>query len=338
MGIKEEISMDEREKILEIKNLKKHFTIKGAAFKSNGSQVKAVDDISFDLYRGETLGIVGESGSGKSTLGRTILRLLEPTEGEIIFEGTNLEKLSLRKLDDYRKNMQMIFQDPFSSLNPRMRVGKLISEPLAVRKILNKADQSKKVLDLIGKVGLPKESLTKFPHEFSGGQRQRIGIARALSLNPQLIIADEPVSALDVSVQSQVLNLMMDLQDEFKLTYLFISHDLSVVKHISDRVGVMYLGRLVEIGPKKDIYDNPLHPYTRALLSAIPVADFSSKREVIQLKGEPPSPADPPPGCAFHTRCPHAFDRCKIERPKLIQKKDGQAVACHLYTEHPMSI
>lgn len=337
MGIKEEISMDEREKILEIKNLKKYFTIKGAAFKGKGSQVKAVDDISFDLYRGETLGIVGESGSGKSTLGRTILRLLEPTEGEIIFEGTNLEKLSLRKLDDHRKNMQMIFQDPFSSLNPRMRVGKLISEPLAVRKILNKADQSKKVLDLIGKVGLPKESLTKFPHEFSGGQRQRIGIARALSLNPQLIIADEPVSALDVSVQSQVLNLMMDLQDEFKLTYLFISHDLSVVKHISDRVGVMYLGRLVEIGPKKDIYDNPLHPYTRALLSAIPVADFSSKREIIQLKGEPPSPADPPPGCAFHTRCPHAFDRCKIERPELIRQKDGQAVACHLYTEHPMS-
>ena len=338
MGIKEVISVDEREKILEIKNLKKYFTIKGAAFKGKSSQVKAVDDISFDLYRGETLGIVGESGSGKSTLGRTILRLLEPTEGEIIFEGTNLEKLSLRKLDDYRKNMQMIFQDPYSSLNPRMRVGKLISEPLAVRKILNKADQSKKVLDLIGKVGLPKESLTKFPHEFSGGQRQRIGIARALSLNPQLIIADEPVSALDVSVQSQVLNLMMDLQDEFKLTYLFISHDLSVVKHISDRVGVMYLGKLVEIGPKKDIYNNPLHPYTQALLSAIPVADFGSKREIIQLKGEPPSPSDPPPGCAFHTRCSHAFDRCKIERPELIRQKDGKSVACHLYSEQPISI
>jgi oligopeptide/dipeptide ABC transporter ATP-binding protein len=338
MGTEEVISVSEREKILEIKNLKKYFAIKGSAFKGKGGQVKAVDDVSFDLYRGETLGIVGESGSGKSTLGRTILRLLEPTEGEIIFEGTNLEKLSLRKLDGYRKNMQMVFQDPFSSLNPRMRVGKLISEPLAVRKILNKADQSKKVLDLIGKVGLPKESLTKFPHEFSGGQRQRIGIARALSLNPQLIIADEPVSALDVSVQSQVLNLMMDLQDEFNLTYLFISHDLSVVKHISDRVGVMYLGKLVEIGLKKDIYDNPLHPYTQALLSAIPMVGFGSKREIIQLKGEPPSPSDPPSGCAFHTRCSHAFDRCKIERPELIQQKEGQSVACHLYTKSPMSI
>lgn len=324
--------MGEREKILEVKNLKKYFPVKGVAFKDKGSQVKAVDDISFDLYKGETLGIVGESGSGKSTLGRTILRLLEPTEGEIIFEGTNFEKVKTRKIDNYRKNMQMVFQDPFSSLNPRMRVGKLIGEPLAVRKILNKADQHKKVLDLIEKVGLPKEALTKFPHEFSGGQRQRIGIARALSLTPKLIIADEPVSALDVSVQSQVLNLMMDLQDEFNLTYLFISHDLSVVKHISDRVGVMYLGKLVEIGPKKGIYDKPLHPYTQALLSAIPKADFGSKREIIEMKGEPPSPSNPPAGCAFHTRCQHAFDRCKIERPELIMQEEGQSVACHLYT------
>lgn len=325
--------MSEREKILEIKNLKKYFPIKSAASKDKGGQVKAVDDISFDLYKGETLGIVGESGSGKSTLGRTILRLLEPTEGEIIFEGTNFEKVKTRKIDDYRKHMQMVFQDPFSSLNPRMRVGKLIGEPLAVRKILNKADQYKKVLDLIEKVGLPKESLTKFPHEFSGGQRQRIGIARALSLTPKLIIADEPVSALDVSIQSQVLNLMMDLQDEFNLTYLFISHDLSVVKHISDRVGVMYLGKLVEIGEKKGIYNEPLHPYTQALLSAIPKVDFGSKKKVIEMKGEPPGPSNPPAGCAFHIRCPYAFDRCKIERPKLIKQREGQSVACHLYTK-----
>ncbi len=325
--------MNEREKILEVKNLKKYFPVKGVAFKDKGSQVKAVDDISFDLYKGETLGIVGESGSGKSTLGRTILRLLEPTDGQIIFEGVNFEKVKTRKIDNYRKNMQMVFQDPFSSLNPRMRVGKLIGEPLAVRKVLNKEDQYKKVLDLIEKVGLPKEALTKFPHEFSGGQRQRIGIARALSLTPKLIIADEPVSALDVSVQSQVLNLMMDLQDEFNLTYLFISHDLSVVKHISDRVGVMYLGKLVEIGPKKGIYDEPLHPYTQALLSAIPKADFGTKREIIEMKGEPPSPSNPPTGCAFHTRCQFAFDRCKTERPELLEQREGQSVACHLYTE-----
>ena len=330
--------MSEREKILEIKNLKKYFPIKGLALIDKGSQVKAVDDISFVLYKGETLGIVGESGSGKSTLGRTILRLLEPTEGEIIFEGTNFEKVKPSKIDDYRKNMQMVFQDPFSSLNPRMRVGKLIGEPLAVRKTLNKADQYEKVLDLIEKVGLPKEALTKFPHEFSGGQRQRIGIARALSLTPKLIIADEPVSALDVSVQSQVLNLLMDLQEEFNLTYLFISHDLSVVKHISDRVGVMYLGKLVEIGPKERVYDEPLHPYTQALLSAIPKADFGSKREIIEMKGEPPSPANPPAGCAFHTRCQHAFDRCKIERPELIEQREGQSVACHLYTEPSVSL
>lgn len=325
--------MSEKETILEVRNLKKYFPIKTTSFKGRAGQVKAVDDVSFEIYEGETLGIVGESGSGKSTLGRTILRLLNPTEGEVVFEGIHLEKLSARELNDIRKNMQMVFQDPFSSLNPRMRVEQLVREPLVVRKILNKADQSERVIDLIEKVGLTKEALKKFPHEFSGGQRQRIGIARALSMNPKFIIADEPVSALDVSVQSQVLNLMMDLQDEFNLTYLFISHDLSVVKHISDRVGVMYLGRIVEIGPKKNIYDNPLHPYTQALLSAIPVAEFGNKREVIQLKGEPPSPADPPSGCAFHTRCPHAFDRCHIERPLLVQQASGQSVACHLYTE-----
>ncbi|WP_017378546.1 ABC transporter ATP-binding protein [Paenisporosarcina sp. TG-14] len=323
--------MNERDKLLEIKNLKKYFPIKAIPFKSKASQVKAVDGVSFDVFKGETLGIVGESGSGKSTLGRTILRLLEPTDGEIIFEGNNLEKLNNRQLNGYRKHMQMVFQDPFASLNPRMRVKDLVGEPLALQKTLSKAEQARQVLDIVEKVGLTKSSLSKFPHEFSGGQRQRIGIARVLSMNPKLIIADEPVSALDVSVQSQVLNLMMDLQDEFKLTYLFISHDLSVVKHISDRVGVMYLGRIVEIGPKSNIYVNPLHPYTQALLSSIPIANFDVKKEKIQLEGEPPSPSNPPPGCTFHTRCPHAFDRCKIERPELVEQSNGQYVACHLY-------
>ncbi|TQR20550.1 ABC transporter ATP-binding protein [Psychrobacillus vulpis] len=325
--------MIEREKLLTINHLKKYFPIKGALFKGNAGQVKAVDDVSFEIYKGETLGIVGESGSGKSTLGRTILRLMEPTDGEIIFEGTNLEKLRTRQLVEQRKQMQMIFQDPFASLNPRMRVGQIVGEPLAVQKMLTKAERAEKVMDLIKKVGLTKEALTKFPHEFSGGQRQRIGIARALSMNPKFIIADEPVSALDVSVQSQVLNLMMDLQDEFTLTYLFISHDLSVVKHISDRVGVMYLGRIVEIGDKKDIYSNPLHPYTQALLSAIPVVNFENERERIQLKGEQPNPSDPPAGCAFHTRCPLAFERCKLERPNLMKQSSGQLVACHLYED-----
>lgn len=330
MSTKGVYRVTERKKLLEIKNLKKYFSIKGVPFKSKNSQLKAVDGVSIDIFAGETLGIVGESGSGKSTLGRTILRLMDPTEGEIIFEGNNLEKLSNRQLNNYRKHMQMVFQDPFASLNPRMRVKDLVGEPLAIQKILTKAEQAKKVIDIIEKVGLTKESLTKFPHEFSGGQRQRIGIARVLSMNPKFIIADEPVSALDVSVQSQVLNLMMDLQDEFKLTYLFISHDLSVVKHISDRVGVMYLGRIVEIGPKKNIYANPLHPYTQALLSSIPVADFKTKRDRILLGGEPPSPSNPPSGCAFHTRCPHAFDRCSIERPELVQQLTGHYVACHL--------
>ncbi len=331
MSTKEVFKVNERDKLLEIKNLKKYFPIKAIPFKSKASQVKAVDGVSFDVFKGETLGIVGESGSGKSTLGRTILRLLEPTDGEIIFEGNNLEKLNNRQLNGYRKHMQMVFQDPFASLNPRMRVKDLVGEPLALQKTLSKAEQARQVLDIVEKVGLTKSSLSKFPHEFSGGQRQRIGIARVLSMNPKLIIADEPVSALDVSVQSQVLNLMMDLQDEFKLTYLFISHDLSVVKHISDRVGVMYLGRIVEIGPKSNIYVNPLHPYTQALLSSIPIANFDVKKEKIQLEGEPPSPSNPPPGCTFHTRCPHAFDRCKIERPELVEQSNGQYVACHLY-------
>ncbi|WP_438314372.1 ABC transporter ATP-binding protein [Sporosarcina sp. FA9] len=325
--------MNEREILLEVKNLKKYFPLKKVSLKERAGNIKAVDGISFHVYKGETLGIVGESGSGKSTLGRTILRLMEPTEGEIIFEGHNLVGMGSRELSEHRKGMQMVFQDPFASLNPRMRVHQLIGEPLAVQKLLNKEERTKKVLDLLEKVGLPKEALMKFPHEFSGGQRQRIGIARALSMNPKFIIADEPVSALDVSVQSQVLNLMMDLQDEFNLTYLFISHDLSVVKHISDRVAVMYLGRIVEIGHKKNIYDNPMHPYTKSLLSAIPTVNFGVKKEKIQLVGEPPSPSNPPSGCTFHTRCPHAFDRCKVDSPELVERVDGQFVACHLYSK-----
>ncbi|MCM3709198.1 ABC transporter ATP-binding protein [Sporosarcina luteola] len=324
--------MGDKEKLLEIRNLKKYFPIKKGLIKGRGNQVKAVDDVSFNIYKGETLGIVGESGSGKSTLGRMIVRLMDATEGEIVFEGTNIEHLGTRQMGAFRKEIQMVFQDPFASLNPRMRVGQLIGEPIAIQKTFNKKERAEKIIDILGKVGLTAEAITKFPHEFSGGQRQRIGIARALTMNPKFIAADEPVSALDVSVQSQVLNLMQDLQDELNLTYLFISHDLSVVKHISDRVGVMYLGRIVEIGPKKNIYDNPMHPYTQALLSSIPVTNFDGKREKIYLKGEPPSPSDPPKGCAFHTRCPNAFNRCRIERPELILHDDGQSVACHLYS------
>ncbi|WP_096186107.1 ABC transporter ATP-binding protein [Evansella halocellulosilytica] len=321
------------DKVLEIKNLKKYFPVKGGVLQRTVGHVKAVDDVSFDVYAGETLGIVGESGSGKSTLGRTILRLLDPTEGQILFDGEDISNIGNRKMRPYRKDMQMVFQDPFASLNPRMSVGEIIEEPMLVQKTLTKKDRKDKVVDLLEKVGLTEEAREKYPHEFSGGQRQRIGIARALSMNPKFIIGDEPVSALDVSVQSQVLNLMEDLQDEFNLTYLFIAHDLSVVKHISDRVGVMYLGRLAELGPKSKIYDNPLHPYTRALLSSVPVPDVERKREKIKLKGELPSPSNPPTGCAFHTRCPEAHERCKVERPELIHYGDGQYVSCHLYTE-----
>lgn len=295
--------------------------------------LKAVDDISLKIYKGETLGIVGESGSGKSTLGRTILKLIEPTDGEIIFEGHHIESLKSNRLQVIRNQMQMIFQDPFGSLNPRMRIEKIIEEPIKMHTKLSKIERKSRVRELIEKVGLSEEALKKFPHEFSGGQRQRIGIARSLAMNPKLIIADEPVSALDVSIQSQVLNLMMDLQDELDLTYLFISHDLSVIKHISDQVAVMYLGRIVEIGSKDSLYDNPLHPYTKALLSAIPVVNFDEKREEIPLYGELPSPVDPPIGCAFHTRCPFAMDRCRQERPQLKNINRKQQVACFLYEE-----
>lgn len=321
-----------KEVLLEVSNLKTYFPVKTSKFGKN-PVLKAVDDISLLVYKGETLGIVGESGSGKSTLGRTILKLVEPTEGEIIFEGQHIENLKSKKLQEVRNQMQMIFQDPFGSLNPRMRIEKIIEEPIKMHTSLSKTERKARVRELIEKVGLSEEALKKYPHEFSGGQRQRVGIARSLAINPKFIIADEPVSALDVSIQSQVLNLMMDLQDEFHLTYLFISHDLSVIKHISDRVAVMYLGRIVEIGTKDALYENPLHPYTKALLSAIPVVNFEKKREQIELYGELPSPVDPPVGCAFHTRCPFAMERCRQERPQLKNRNDDQQVACFLYEE-----
>ncbi|WP_249870518.1 ABC transporter ATP-binding protein [Oceanobacillus saliphilus] len=325
--------MPNKEVLLKVSNLKTYFPVKVPFRIGKRSVLKAVDDISLNLYKGETLGIVGESGSGKSTLGRTILKLVEPTDGEIIFEGQHLEKLKSKALQVHRNQMQMIFQDPFGSLNPRMRIEKIIEEPIKMHTTLTKSERKKRVVELIEKVGLSEEALKKLPHEFSGGQRQRIGIARALAINPKLIIADEPVSALDVSIQSQVLNLLLDLQDEFELTYLFISHDLSVIKHISDRVAVMYLGRIVEIATKDSLYANPLHPYTKALLSAIPVVNFDQKREEIPITGELPSPVDPPVGCAFHQRCPFAMEKCKQNRPLLKEVNDQQQVACFLYEE-----
>ncbi|MGG0643133.1 dipeptide ABC transporter ATP-binding protein [Sporosarcina gallistercoris] len=322
--------------LLEIRNLKKYFPIKGGVIQRTTGHVKAVDDISFDIQEGETLGIVGESGSGKSTLGRVILRLLSATDGTITFDGNNLTHLKERELRNYRKDMQIIFQDPFSSLNSKMNVYELIEEALVIQTKLAKPERKKKVEAIVEKVGLRIEDLQKYPHEFSGGQRQRISIARALVNNPKFVVCDEPVSALDVSIQAQVLNLMMDLQDELGLTYLFIAHDLSVVKHISDRIIVMYLGRVAEIAPKNNLYDNPKHPYTQALLDSVSVVDRGEnrvpEREKIVLKGTMPSPANPPSGCAFRTRCPFAFDRCSQERPELTEVEPGHFAACHLHT------
>ncbi|OEF99741.1 hypothetical protein BHF71_07560 [Vulcanibacillus modesticaldus] len=316
--------------LVEVKNLKKYFPIKGGILKRTIGHIKAVDDVSFTMYKGETLGIVGESGSGKSTMGRTMIRLYEPTEGEVFFEGDNLFKYSRKEMRRVRKGMQMVFQDPFASLNPRMTIAELIEEPMVVHKLYDRSERNEKVKELLNKVGLQAEYGSLYPHEFSGGQRQRVGLARALSINPKLIIADEPVSALDVSVQAQVINLMKDLQDEFELTYLFIAHDLSVVKHLSDRVGVMYLGRLVELANKKDLYSGPVHPYTQALLSAVPVPNPRLKKERIILEGDIPSPANPPSGCVFHPRCKYATDRCRVEKPLWREIAKDHYVACHL--------
>lgn len=325
------------ETILKVNNVKKYFPIKGGVLRRTIGQLKAVDDISFSVKKGETLGIVGESGSGKSTLGRVLLRLLDPTEGQIIFQGVDISHLSQRQIRPYRNDMQIVFQDPFASLNSRMSVAELVEEPLVVQGKLSKSERKQKAIEIIEKVGLRAEDRQKYPHEFSGGQRQRISIARALVLNPKFVICDEPVSALDVSIQAQVLNLMKDLQDDLGLTYLFIAHDLSVVKHISDRVAVMYLGRFAELASKKTIYNNPLHPYTQALLSSIPVVDTEesteTKKEKIILTGDLPSPANPPSGCAFRTRCPQAHELCTIDRPDLIEIEKEHYVACHLYTK-----
>ncbi|SEN56969.1 ABC transporter ATP-binding protein [Lihuaxuella thermophila] len=323
--------------ILEVKNLSKHFPIKGGLMRRTVGYVKAVDNVSFSVKKGETFGLVGESGCGKSTTGRTILRLMEPTSGEVIFDGKNIAALTRKELRKARRDLQMVFQDPYASLNPQMTVGEIIEEPLRVHGIYSPAERKVKVKELMETVGLNQSYIDRYPHEFSGGQRQRIGIARALSLQPKLIVADEPVSALDVSIQSQVVNLMEDLQEQFGLTYIFIAHDLSVVKHISDRVGVMYLGRMVEVGPKQKLYEQPAHPYTEALLSAVPIPNPKARRERIVLKGDVPSPANPPQGCAFHPRCPKAFDRCKAERPELIHLGGEHYVACHLYDEQEKS-
>jgi len=315
--------------LLEAKNLVKHFPIKGGVFYKEIAAVKAVDGVSLAIAGGETLGLVGESGCGKTTFGRAILRLEEPTSGDVFFKGQSILTYDKKKMQALRKKMQIIFQDPFSSLNPRKTVAHIIGEPLLVHGMRNRKKRDARVLELLRLVGLRREQMRRYPHQFSGGQRQRIGVARALALNPELIVCDEAVSALDVSIQAQVINLLKDLQDEFGLTYLFISHDLSVVEHVSDRVAVMYLGKIVEIAPSKALYRKPLHPYTQALLSAVPVPDPSLKRETrIILKGDVPSPIDPPPGCAFHPRCLYAKDICSQNEPELKEIDNNHLAAC----------
>jgi oligopeptide transport system ATP-binding protein len=319
--------------LLQVKNLKKYFPIKGGILSKTVGHVQAVDDISFDLYPGETVGLVGESGCGKSTAARTILRLIEPTGGEVFFEGQDILKLGKKPMRALRRQMQIIFQDPYASLNPRMTVASIVGEPLEIHKIAKGRAKEERVANILEKVGLRPEHMRRYPHEFSGGQRQRIGIARALALNPKLIIGDEPVSALDVSIQAQVINLLEDLQREFNLTYLIIAHDLSVVEHISDRVAVMYLGKIVELATDRELYENPSHPYTEALLSAVPRPDPSIKKQRIILPGDVPSPINPPSGCRFHTRCLYAKADCKTVEPPLQDIGDGHYVACHYWKE-----
>lgn len=313
--------------ILEVRNLKQYFPITTGFLKT--TMLKAVDDISFTIRRGETLGLVGESGCGKTTAGRTILHLYKPTSGEIIFDGKPVDKSTMH---EYRRRAQMVFQDPYSSLNPRMTVGDIVAEPIDIHHLCRtKQERAERVQELLKTVGISGEQSTRYAHEFSGGQRQRICIARALALNPEFVVCDEPVSALDVSIQAQIINLLKELQDKYNLTYLFISHDLSVVEHISDTVGVMYLGNLVEYGATPDIFSHPLHPYTKALFSAIPIPDPTIRRERIVLQGSIPSPANPPKGCKFHTRCPYATERCKTEAPQQREVEPGHYVVCHLY-------
>ena len=322
--------MPEPQPLLEVRNLIKHFPVRRGVLSRVAAHVKAVDDISFTIEKGETFGLVGESGCGKTTTGRVVLRLIEPDSGEVRFEGINMLRLGSAELRGLRRNMQIIFQDPYASLNPRMTIRTIVGEPFAIHGIANGTDREGRVEELLRTVGLEPSVMNRYPHEFSGGQRQRIGIARALALRPKLIVADEPVSALDVSIQSQIINLLADLQSQFGLTYLFISHAIPVIEHISTRIGVMYLGKLVEVGTSQQICANPRHPYTQALLSAVPVPDPAAKKHRIVLKGDVPTPIDPPSGCRFHPRCPIAVDRCKTEEPPLRRLEDGRQADCHL--------
>jgi peptide/nickel transport system ATP-binding protein len=314
--------------LLQVRGLRKYFPIRGGVFSRVVANVKAVEDVSFDVKKGEVVGLVGESGSGKTTAGRAILRLIEPTAGEVLFEGVDVAKLPKSKMREYRKEMQIIFQDPFASLNPRMSVGDIIGEALTIHNLARGKAKEARVADLLERVGMNAGHMRRYPHEFSGGQRQRIGIARALAVDPKFIVADEPVSALDVSIQAQVVNLLQDLKDELGLTMLFIAHDLGVVEYISDKVIVMYLGRIMEIAPAKELYRNPVHPYTEALLSAVPIPDPTIKRERVILQGDIPSPINPPSGCVFRTRCPIAIDDCKHVVPPLEEVGPGHLKAC----------
>ena len=320
------------EAILEVKGLKKFYDIHQGWFKEN-IKVKAVDDISFNVKKGETFGIVGESGCGKSTTGRTILRLDQPTEGQILFDGDDINLLPYEKMRKLRRKMQMVFQDPYASLNPKKTIKQILTEPLRVHNLYSKKERLEKAVEILEIVGLSSYHLERYPHEFSGGQRQRIGIAKAVILNPELIVADEPVSALDVSVQSQVINLLLQLQKKFHLTYIFISHDLGVVRHITDRVAVMYLGKIVELAETEQLFTDPKHPYTKALISAVPINHPDEKKERIVLSGDVPSPANPPSGCTFHPRCASCMEICQREKPPVISIDDGHTVACHLYTK-----
>ena len=323
--------------VLRVVGLKKYFPVRRGVLQRVAGNVKAVDGVSFDIEAGETLCLVGESGCGKSTVGKTILRLQEPTAGQIWLGDTDVTGLSEEQMLVHRRQVQMVFQDPYSSLNPRMHVGQIVAEPLENYALAEGAEKERQIVALLEKVGLRKDAMARFPFEFSGGQRQRLGIARALALNPRLIVADEPVSALDVSVQAQVLNLLMDLQEEFGLAYLFISHDLGVVEHIGHRIAVMYLGRIVELSTKERIFSRPLHPYTEALMAAAPIADPKARRERLVIEGDVPSPMNPPPGCHFHTRCLYAVARCKTDDPPLQEVASGHIVACHLRTRETLA-
>jgi peptide/nickel transport system ATP-binding protein/oligopeptide transport system ATP-binding protein len=316
--------------LMEVRNLKKYFPVRSGVLQRVSAWVQAVDDVSFSVREGETLGLVGESGCGKTTIGRTVLRLTEPTSGSVQFDGKDLFALKGRELKEARRDLQIIFQDPYASLDPRVQIGDSVMEGLDVHRVGKSKERFQLVIETLKKVGLEEYHAKRYPHEFSGGQRQRIGIARALALRPRFIVCDEPVSALDVSIQSQVLNILKDLQAEFKLTYLFIAHNLGVVEHISDRVAVMYLGKMVELADRDELFRNPMHPYTRALMSAIPIPDPTLKREHIILKGDVPSPVNPPKGCRFHPRCPIAVAQCAVEEPQFIEKSPGHSVACWL--------